>query len=153
MRLSIISVLVTVVLLGAGCGSTTTSNWSSPTSTNSTNTNTSMTTTQPAGLQITDTVVGTGTEAKAGQTISVHYTGTLDNGTKFDSSVDRGEPFTFTLGAGQVIQGWDEGFAGMKVGGKRTLVIPPALGYGNQAVGTIPANSTLHFDVELLDVK
>lgn len=153
MRLSIISVLVTVVLSGAGCGPTTTSNWSSPISTNSTNTNTSMTTTPPAGLQITDTVVGTGTEAKAGQTISVHYIGTLDNGTKFDSSVDRGEPFSFTLGAGQVIQGWDEGFAGMKVGGKRTLVIPPDLGYGNQAVGAIPANSTLHFDVELLDVK
>jgi FKBP-type peptidyl-prolyl cis-trans isomerase FkpA len=107
----------------------------------------------PTELQITDTQVGTGAEAVAGKTISVHYTGTLTNGTKFDSSVDRGTPFEFLLGSGQVIKGWDQGFNGMKVGGKRKLVIPPSLGYGTQAVGTIPPNSTLVFEVELLDVK
>ncbi len=102
---------------------------------------------------VKDEVVGTGAEAMAGDTVSVHYTGTLDNGTKFDSSYDRGVPFSFVLGAGQVIEGWDRGVAGMKVGGKRTLSIPPELGYGDRAVSVIPANSTLHFTVELLDVK
>jgi FKBP-type peptidyl-prolyl cis-trans isomerase len=97
-------------------------------------------------------VVGTGTEAKAGQTVSVHYTGYLTNGKKFDSSVDRGQPFSFALGAGQVIKGWDEGVAGMKIGGKRRLIIPAALGYGATAQGSIPANSELVFDVELLKV-
>ena len=103
-------------------------------------------------LQIEDTVVGDGKEAVAGKLISVHYTGTLLNGTKFDSSVDRGTPFEFILGAGQVIQGWDQGFNGMKVGGKRKLIIPPDLAYGPIARGLIPANSTLIFEVELLDV-
>lgn len=105
-------------------------------------------------LKIEDITVGTGAEAVAGKEISVHYTGTLTNGTKFDSSKDRGTPFEFTLGAGQVIQGWDQGFAGMKVGGKRKLVIPPNMGYGAQgAGGVIPPNATLIFEVELLDVK
>ncbi len=108
-----------------------------------------------------DSVVGTGKEAVAGRPVSVHYTGWLfdttkaDNkGAKFDSSVDRKEPFEFQLGAGQVIKGWDQGVAGMKVGGKRTLIIPPHMGYGARgAGGVIPPNATLMFDVELLDVK
>lgn len=105
-------------------------------------------------LKIEDLVVGTGAEAVSGKLISVHYTGTLTNGTKFDSSKDRGEPFEFTLGAGQVIQGWDKGFAGMKVGGKRKLTIPSEMGYGAQgAGGVIPPNATLIFEVELLGVK
>ena len=110
------------------------------------------------GLKYVDTNVGTGAEAKAGQTVKVHYTGWLDQngqkGKKFDSSLDRGQPFSFTLGAHQVIRGWDEGVAGMKVGGKRTLTIPPDLGYGARgAGGVIPANATLIFDVELLGVQ
>ena len=112
-------------------------------------------------LQKNDIVVGTGREAEPGFNVTVHYTGWLydaakadHKGEKFDSSVDRKEPFKFDLGAGQVIQGWDEGFAGMKIGGKRTLVIPPEMGYGARgAGGVIPPNATLIFDVELLDVK
>lgn len=105
-------------------------------------------------LEIEDLVVGNGIEAVTGKDIVVHYTGTLTDGTKFDSSVDRNEPFEFTLGAGQVIQGWDEGFAGMKVGGKRKLIIPPSMGYGSQGAGSvIPPNATLVFEVELLEVK
>jgi FKBP-type peptidyl-prolyl cis-trans isomerase FkpA len=111
------------------------------------------TTQQATGLKITDTLIGTGAEAVSGKKITVHYTGTLLDGTKFDSSVDRGDPFVFTLGAGQVIQGWDQGFAGMKVGGKRELVIPPEMGYGARDMGKIPANSTLKFQVELLKVE
>ena len=108
----------------------------------------------PDGLKITDDQLGTGTEAQAGKTVSVHYTGWLLDGTKFDSSKDRNQPFSFPLGRGQVIKGWDEGVAGMKVGGKRTLVIPPDLGYGARgAGGVIPPNATLKFEVELLDVK
>jgi FKBP-type peptidyl-prolyl cis-trans isomerase len=105
-------------------------------------------------LKITDLTVGTGTEAKSGDTVSVLYTGSLDDGTVFDSSAKHGNtPFSFTLGVGQVIQGWDLGVAGMKVGGKRELVIPPDLGYGAQgAGGVIPPNATLHFTVELLSV-
>ena len=106
-----------------------------------------------SGLKYTDLVVGTGPSPRAGQTAVVHYTGKLTDGTKFDSSVDRGQPYSFALGAGSVIKGWDEGVATMKVGGKRHLVIPPALGYGPSARPGIPANSTLVFDVELLDVK
>ena len=113
-----------------------------------------------ADLVKTDTVVGKGKEAVAGKTVDVHYTGWLfeasskqQRGKQFDSSVGRG-PFSFQLGAGRVIKGWDEGVAGMKVGGKRTLVIPPELGYGARgAGGVIPPNATLVFDVELLDVK
>jgi FKBP-type peptidyl-prolyl cis-trans isomerase FkpA len=109
------------------------------------------------GLKYTDTTVGTGAEAKPGHKVSVHYTGWLYNnghkGAKFDSSLDRGQPFGFTLGAHQVIPGWDEGVEGMKVGGKRTLIIPPNLAYGARgAGGVIPPNATLMFDVELLKV-
>jgi len=106
-----------------------------------------------SGLEYEDTTPGGGDEAKAGQRVSVHYTGTLTDGKKFDSSRDRNEPFKFTLGAGQVIKGWDEGVAGMKVGGHRKLTIPPELGYGSRGAGSvIPPNSTLVFDVELLGV-
>lgn len=106
------------------------------------------------GLQYWDIKTGTGDTAKSGQTVTVHYTGWLTDGKKFDSSVDRGQPFQFHLGAGQVIKGWDEGVAGMKVGGKRQLRIPPELGYGSRgAGGVIPPNATLVFDVELLGVK
>ena len=108
----------------------------------------------PDGLKVTDDVVGTGTEAQKGKTVSVHYTGWLADGTRFDSSRDRNTPFSFPLGQGQVIKGWDEGVAGMKVGGKRTLTIPADLGYGARgAGGVIPPNATLKFEVELLDVK
>lgn len=104
-------------------------------------------------LIIEDIVVGEGAQATKGKTIVVHYTGWLTNGTKFDSSLDRGQPFSFVLGGGQVIRGWDEGFDGMKIGGKRKLTIPPEMGYGSQAIaGVIPANSTLVFEVELLGV-
>jgi FKBP-type peptidyl-prolyl cis-trans isomerase FkpA len=109
-----------------------------------------------SGLTYTDTKAGTGATAEKGKLVVVHYTGWLvDGGKKFDSSVDRGEPFSFTLGAGEVIPGWDEGVAGMKVGGKRTLVIPSKLGYGERGTpgGPIPPNARLKFDVELLDVK
>ena len=109
--------------------------------------------TTSSGLQRADVEVGTGTEATPGRVVVVHYTGRLTNGDTFDSSRKRDEPFSFTLGAGEVIRGWDEGVAGMRVGGKRALVIPPALGYGSRPVGPIPANSTLVFDVELLDVR
>jgi FKBP-type peptidyl-prolyl cis-trans isomerase FkpA len=111
-------------------------------------------TTTASGLVFEDLVVGSGNSAASGQKVSVHYTGWLTNGTKFDSSKDRGEPFVFPLGKGHVIKGWDEGVAGMKVGGKRKLTIPPALGYGSRgAGGVIPPNATLVFEVELLDVK
>ena len=109
------------------------------------------------GLQITDTKAGTGAEARKGQTVTVHYTGWLFNngqqGAKFDSSRDRKDPFKFPLGSGMVIKGWDEGVAGMKVGGQRTLIVPPEMGYGARgAGGVIPPNATLKFDVELLGV-
>jgi len=107
-----------------------------------------------SGLQYTDLEVGTGDEASAGQTVVVHYRGTLEDGSQFDASYDRGQPFSFPLGAGRVIKGWDEGVQGMKVGGKRKLVIPPDLGYGARgAGGVIPPNATLIFEVELLEVK
>jgi len=110
-------------------------------------------TSTPSGLEYWDIVVGTGATAVAGKPVKVHYTGWLTDGKKFDSSVDRGQPFGFALGAGQVIKGWDEGVAGMKVGGKRQLRIPPELGYGSRgAGGVIPPNATLIFDVELLEV-
>ncbi|TGK97765.1 FKBP-type peptidyl-prolyl cis-trans isomerase [Leptospira levettii] len=104
-------------------------------------------------LFIQDTKQGLGKEAIRGTTVVVHYTGKLTNGKVFDSSVDRGEPFSFQLGQGQVIQGWERGIVGMKEGGKRKLTIPPKFGYGDRAVGPIPANSTLVFDVELIKVK
>ena len=114
--------------------------------------------TTSSGLQMVDTQAGTGASPKSGQTAVVHYTGYLNDngkkGKKFDSSVDRGSPFEFPIGQGRVIKGWDEGVASMKVGGKRTLIIPPALGYGaSGAGGVIPPNATLLFEVELLGVK
>jgi len=110
------------------------------------------------GLEYEDPTVGAGDEAKAGKTCVMHYTGWLwtngAKGSKFDSSLDRGNPFSFKLGAGQVIRGWDEGVAGMKVGGKRTLLIPPDLGYGARGAGSaIPPNATLLFEVELLELR
>lgn len=117
------------------------------------------TVTTKSGLKYTDTTVGTGAEAVAGKKVSVHYTGWLDEGgnkkgKQFDSSVERGQPFSFNLGAKQVIAGWDEGVAGMKIGGKRTLFIPSELGYGSRgAGGAIPPNASLIFDVELLGVQ
>ncbi|MBX4209263.1 FKBP-type peptidyl-prolyl cis-trans isomerase [Candidatus Parcubacteria bacterium] len=105
------------------------------------------------GLEIYDEQTGTGAEAKAGQTVTVHYIGTLTDGKKFDSSLDRKQPFSFNLGAGQVIKGWDIGVQGMKVGGVRRLVIAPEFAYGSQAIGPIPPNSTLIFEVQLLGVK
>jgi FKBP-type peptidyl-prolyl cis-trans isomerase FkpA len=109
--------------------------------------------TTESGLRYEDIVVGAGPSPQSGQEVTVHYTGTLEDGTKFDSSLDRGEPFKFKIGVGQVIKGWDEGVMTMKVGGKRKLVIPPQLGYGRRGVGPIPPNATLVFEVELLDVQ
>jgi peptidylprolyl isomerase len=147
-RIIIIVVLVLVVALAAFFAFQ-----KSKTKTTTSTGDGNMITTQ-SGLQYQDVVVGTGAEAVVGKSVTVHYTGTLQDGTKFDSSVDRNQPFTFTLGAGEVIPGWDEGVAGMKVGGKRKLVIPPELAYGAQGrPPVIPPNATLNFDVELLEVK
>jgi len=111
------------------------------------------TVTTASGLKYTDIKVGSGAAPVKGKQVKVHYTGTLENGKKFDSSVDRNEPFVFVIGVGQVIPGWDEGVMGMKVGGKRKLIIPSKLGYGSRgAGGDIPPNATLLFDVELIDV-
>ncbi len=131
----------------------------SPTATNTSGDASSMTdsadlVTTDSGLKYTDVTVGDGASPEQGDEVVVHYTGRLTNGTVFDSSYDRGEPFRFTLGGGQVIQGWDEGVASMQVGGKRILVIPPELGYGSRgAGGVIPPNATLEFEVELLDIR
>jgi FKBP-type peptidyl-prolyl cis-trans isomerase len=104
-------------------------------------------------LVIDDIKIGNGTEVKVGDTVSVHYIGTLQDGTEFDNSNKRGTPFSFTVGQGRVIKGWEDGLVGMKVGGQRILVIPPELAYGRQSIGVIPANSTLVFAIELLEVK
>lgn len=126
----------------------------SPTATPTTTTSTGKVITTPSGLKYEDLKVGTGATPKPGQTVSVQYTGTLENGTKFDSSRDRGVPFEFPIGQGQVIPGWDEGLSTMKVGGRRKLTIPANLGYGAAgAGGVIPPNATLLFDVELVGVK
>ncbi len=108
--------------------------------------------TAPSDLVIEDLVIGGGAVAASGDTVSVHYVGTLLNGTQFDSSYSRNQPFTFRIGANQVIQGWERGVPGMRVGGKRRLTIPPSLGYGSQANGPIPANSTLKFEVDLISI-
>ena len=143
--------LLFVALTGAGCGGgeTTTDAGGPPDD----DCDTSPVTTD-SGLEYQEIECGDGETAESGDTVVVHYTGTLADGTKFDSSVDRGEPFTFPLGAGQVIKGWDEGLVGMKVGGKRKLTIPPELGYGPAgSPPVIPPNATLIFDVELLDIQ
>jgi FKBP-type peptidyl-prolyl cis-trans isomerase len=140
----LIALVVGLVLYLGGSGAKTANNQATPTPAASSS----------AGLVSTDQVVGTGAEAVAGKTLSVSYTGTLADGTVFDSTAkDGGTPFSFTLGAGQVIKGWDQGVVGMKVGGTRKLVIPPALAYGSQATGSIPPNSTLTFVIQLLAVK
>ena len=106
----------------------------------------------PTTLTVSDVAVGTGEAAKAGDTLTMNYVGALPNGTVFDASAKHGQPFTFTLGAGQVIPGWDQGLVGMKVGGKRRLIIPPSMAYGNRDLGSIPPNSTLIFEVELVKI-
>ena len=160
-RLAVVAVLSAAFLVAAGCGgdkSNTAGTSGAPASQGSSRAagpmkvNGSPTTTA-SGLQYWDIVVGTGAPAVVGKGVQVHYSGFLTTGQKFDSSRDRGEPFVFQLGAGEVIRGWDEGVAGMKVGGQRQLRIPPGLAYGSSgAGGTIPPNATLIFDVELLDV-
>jgi len=155
MKLIVFLVLILfTVLAGAfGCGNSDKSTPSSTPSTSSPMKVTGQPTTTSSGLQYWDIVVGTGATAAPGSMVKVHYSGFLTTGQKFDSSRDRGEPFSFPLGQGQVIKGWDEGVAGMKVGGQRQLRIPPQLGYGAEgAGGVIPPNATLVFDVELLGV-
>jgi FKBP-type peptidyl-prolyl cis-trans isomerase len=120
---------------------------------NQNNTQPSIIPSKPENLGIEDLKIGQGPEVKSNDTITVHYSGTLTNGQKFDSSYDRNQPFETQIGVGQVIQGWDQGLLGMKAGGKRRLTIPPELGYGNQDMGSIPPNSTLIFEIELLAIK
>jgi len=145
--------LFTFFAVAFGCGSSDKSTPSAPPSTSSPLKVSGQPVTTASGLQYWDIVVGTGATATPGSTVKVHYTGFLTTGQKFDSSRDRGEPFSFRLGQGQVIKGWDEGVAGMKIGGQRQLRIPPQLGYGAEgAGGVIPPNATLIFDVELLGV-
>ncbi len=151
-----LSALALLAALAAGCGS-----YSSATSGGETAVAATPKQAAPkvhrlaSGLVYEDLVLGAGTMAEPGGTVSVHYTGRLADGTKFDSSLDRGIPYTFQLGAGSVIQGWEQGIKGMRPGGKRKLTIPPDLGYGARGYGNglIPPNSTLHFDLELLEVK
>jgi FKBP-type peptidyl-prolyl cis-trans isomerase len=157
-RHGIILLLAAFIIFGfaSGCGSSEKSGGSGQSAAASPSSPAKVTgapTTTASGLQYWDLVVGTGDTAVPGKPVSVHYTGWLTTGEKFDSSLDHGKPFVFTLGAGQVIPGWDEGVAGMKAGGKRQLRIPPALGYGDSgAGGVIPPKATLIFDVELVEV-
>ncbi len=152
-QFAVVLTLFAVLGVASGCGSTKKSSTPSAASTSSPMKVNGQPTTTASGLQYWDIVVGTGATAMPGNTVKVHYTGFLTTGEKFDSSRDRGEPFSFPLGTGQVIKGWDEGVAGMKVGGQRQLRIPPELGYGAAgAGGAIPPNATLIFDVELLEV-
>lgn len=151
----VVGVLIVFLLVGGKglIGNMTGGTSAVVTSQDNTNTQNTMPQVDDSQLQSKDEVVGSGDIAVAGKQVTVNYTGVLKDGTKFDSSLDRGVPFTFLLGAGQVIKGWDIGVQGMKVGGKRILVIPAEFGYGAQKVGSIPANSTLIFEVELLKVQ
>jgi FKBP-type peptidyl-prolyl cis-trans isomerase len=155
-KLILLPIIFAILGLASGCGKSENSTTSNPPGASSPSSPTKVTgqpTTTASGLQYWDIVVGTGDTAVPGKPVSVQYTGWLASGVKFDSSLDRGKPFVFTLGEGQVIKGWDEGVVGMKAGGKRQLRIPPALGYGDSgAGGVIPPNATLIFDVELLEV-
>jgi FKBP-type peptidyl-prolyl cis-trans isomerase len=146
---TIIAVVVAVVLVGALVGG----GLLSGLFTSATKTQDKAMEQKASELQSKDITVGSGDVAVAGKEVTVHYTGVFADGKKFDSSVDRGVPFTFKLGSGMVIKGWDQGVEGMKVGGKRILVVPPSLGYGDKDYGPIPANSTLIFEIELLGVK
>ncbi len=155
-KLILLTIVFAVLGFGAGCGKSEKSSTSDQPSSSSPSSPTKVNgqpVTTASGLQYWDIVVGKGAMAVPGKPVSVHYTGWLTNGEKFDSSLDRGKPFVFPLGKGQVIKGWDEGVAGMKAGGKRQLRIPPELGYGDSgAAGVIPPKATLIFDVELLEV-
>ena len=152
-RFALVSSLIAILGVASGCGGTNNSNTPATTRTSSPMKVNGQPTTTASGLKYWDIMVGTGATAVAGNMVKVHYSGFLTSGEKFDSSRDRGEPFSFPLGAGQVIKGWDEGVAGMKVGGQRQLRIPPELGYGAAgAGGAIPPNATLIFDVELLGI-
>lgn len=155
--LSLITIFISILIF-AGCGKKTQNNNTSNTAANSDDQvqvvdNSQTNQTEEEQLKIDDLKIGDDGETKVGDTISVNYIGTLTDGTKFDSSYDRSIPFEFVLGTNQVIKGWDIGVIGMKVGGKRKLTIPPDFGYGSRAVGDIPANSTLVFEIELLEIK
>tara|TARA_B100001123_G_scaffold378482_1_gene446616 strand:- start:542 stop:1372 length:831 start_codon:yes stop_codon:yes gene_type:complete len=146
--------IIILVLLLASCSDSNSDDKSETKETNKMEEMNSGDQTTESGLKYIDTIVGDGDSPKVGDKVVVHYTGKLDDGTKFDSSLDRDKPFEFTIGIGQVIKGWDEGVMSMKVGGKRTLTIPPELGYGERGAGkVIPPNATLTFDVELLEIK
>jgi FKBP-type peptidyl-prolyl cis-trans isomerase len=149
-----LSALLALPVLLSACGAPAVSNSITSTDTEPTMTTNDSKLTTVTELKIEDEVVGTGAEAKAGDTVEVNYLGTLTDGTKFDSSYDRNQTFKFTLGAGEVIEGWDKGFAGMKVGGKRKLTIPSDMAYGDSGIsGAIPGGATLVFEVELVSVK
>ena len=149
--LILLTFLLTIML---ACGESDSSDSTTPNTTTEVNMDSNSTVTTDTGLQYTDLIVGTGAAASAGDIAVVHYTGWLLDGTKFDSSLDRGDPLQFAIGRGQVIAGWDEGVGTMNVGGKRELIIPPNLAYGDQgAGGVIPPGATLKFEVELLELK
>jgi len=151
---SVLTATLFVTVATASWAETITSSTTTVTSSTASASAPAKTVTLPSGTKYQDVVVGTGAEAKPGNLVTVHYTGTLTNGTKFDSSKDHGQPFQFPLGGHRVISGWDNGVAGMKVGGKRILTIPPEEGYGARGAGdSIPPNATLIFEVELLGVQ